>query len=189
MPDHPEAVFTMLGPGGRRFADPGAWAVLEREIGCELPSGYKDFVDEYAPIKVDGHLHFSHPATGTWNLLEWIRETDQAFREVDWDGLPHPETGAQGVLIPALSTDFGFYAFLAFSRRTSGWSIVIHDRDEGGCWEHAMSFAEWLHRHLVGEEMIHPGGTYLYPGPVELEHPPMSPGERHLSWYGPGRGM
>lgn len=29
-----------------------------------------------------------------------------------------------------------------------------------------MGFAEWLHRHLVGEEVIHPNGTYFYPGPV-----------------------
>ncbi|MET9182995.1 SMI1/KNR4 family protein [Kitasatospora aureofaciens] len=189
MPDHLPAVFMMLGAGGRRFADPGSWTRLESEIGTELPTDYKEFVDEYAPIKVNGHLYFNHPATTRWNLLEEIRQTEQAFRDADWDGLPHPDTGADGVLIPALSTDFGFHVFLRRSPQTPDWSVVVHDRDEGGYWEHAMGFAEWLHRHLIGEEVIHPNGTYFYPGPVKLEHLPMSPEDRPEPWHGPERGM
>ncbi|GAA4831208.1 hypothetical protein GCM10023235_01690 [Kitasatospora terrestris] len=65
----------------------------------------------------------------------------------------------------------------------------MHDRDEGGYWEHPMGFAEWLYRHLVGEEVIHPNGTCFYPGPVELQHLPTSPEDRPLPWYGPDRGM
>ncbi|WP_406099840.1 hypothetical protein [Streptomyces sp. NBC_01013] len=53
MTDHLSAVFTMLGPGGRRFADPESWARLESEVGTELPSDYKEFIDEYAPITVN----------------------------------------------------------------------------------------------------------------------------------------
>ncbi|WP_345694786.1 hypothetical protein [Kitasatospora terrestris] len=52
-----------------------------------------------------------------------------------------------------------------------------------------MGFAEWLYRHLVGEEVIHPNGTCFYPGPVELQHLPTSPEDRPLPWYGPDRGM
>ena len=118
MTDHLSAVFTMLGPGGRRFADPESWARLESEIGTELPRAYKEFVDEYAPVMVNSHLCFNHPATTRWNLLKDIRETEQAFRAADWDGLPHPDTGADGVLVPALSTDFGFRVFLSSSTRT-----------------------------------------------------------------------
>ena len=189
MTDHLSAVFTMLGPGGRRFADPESWARLESEIGTELPRAYKEFVDEYAPVMVNSHLYFNHPATTRWNLLKDIRETEQAFRAADWDGLPHPDTGADRVLGPALSTDFGFRVFLSRSPRTPDWSVVVHDRDEGGYWEHAMGFAEWLYRHLIGEEVIHPNGTYFYPGPVKLQHLPMSPEDRPLPWYGPDRGM
>ncbi|KJY41997.1 hypothetical protein VR41_09870 [Streptomyces sp. NRRL B-1568] len=189
MTDHLSAVFAMLGPGGRRFADPESWAHLESEIGTELPDEYKQFIDEYAPIRVNGHLSFRHPATTRWNLLEGIRQTEQAFRDFGWVGLPHPDTGADGVLIHALSTDFGFPVFLSRSSRTPDWSVVVHDRDEGGYWEHAMGFAEWLYRHLIGEEVIHPNGTYFYPGPVKLEHLPMSAGDRPEPWYGPERGM
>ncbi|MFJ7199634.1 MULTISPECIES: hypothetical protein [unclassified Streptomyces] len=38
MTDYLSAVFTMLGPGGRRFADPESWARLEAEMGTELPA-------------------------------------------------------------------------------------------------------------------------------------------------------
>ncbi|MFE3329311.1 hypothetical protein [Streptomyces sp. NPDC059176] len=27
--------------------------------------------------------------------------------------------------------------------------MVVHDRGEGGYWEHAMGFAEWLYRHSI----------------------------------------
>ncbi|GAB3119028.1 hypothetical protein GCM10027160_32270 [Streptomyces calidiresistens] len=190
MTDHLSAVFAMLGPGSRRFADPAAWERTEAGIGTELPGDYKEFVDEYAPIRLNGHLCFHHPATTRWNLLEEIRATEQAFREVDWDGLPHPETGADGSLIPALGTDFGFQVFLRRASRAPEWSVVVHNRDEGGYWEHPMGFAEWLHRQLLGEEVIHPNGTYFYPGPVRLEHLPMSAEDRRpAAWYGPDRGM
>ncbi|MEV7778726.1 hypothetical protein [Kitasatospora sp. NPDC088351] len=71
----------------------------------------------------------------------------------------------------------------------TGWSVVVHDRDEGGYHEHAMGFAEWLHRHLLGEVVIHPGGTYVTPGPVKPQHLPMSPNDRPVPWYGPERGV
>ncbi|WP_411129101.1 hypothetical protein [Streptomyces sp. x-19] len=102
MTDHLSAVFAMLGPGGRRFADSESWAHLEAELDTELPSEYKEFLDEYAPITVNSHLYFTHPATTPWNLLEDIRQTEQAFRDTDWDGLPPPDIGADGFLIPAL---------------------------------------------------------------------------------------
>ncbi|GAA3081006.1 hypothetical protein GCM10020000_78610 [Streptomyces olivoverticillatus] len=41
----------------------------------------------------------------------------------------------------------------------------------------------------IGEEVIHPNGTYFYPGPVKLEHLPMSADDRPEPWYGPERGM
>ncbi|MEU9337907.1 hypothetical protein AB0D49_32890 [Streptomyces sp. NPDC048290] len=104
-----------------------------------------------------------------WNLLTDIRETGQAFRDAGGDGPSHPHAGADAVLVPALSTDFGFHVFLGRSPRTPGWSVVLLDRDEGGYREHAMGFAESPYRHLVGEEVIHPNG----PGPVKLQHLPM----------------
>ncbi|MFF3415858.1 hypothetical protein ACFYW9_14350 [Streptomyces sp. NPDC002698] len=55
--------------------------------------------------------------------------------------------------------------------------------------EHRVSFAEWLHRYLIGEDMTGPNSAVFYPGPVKLEHLPMSAAERPEPRYGPDRGM
>ncbi|MET9890984.1 hypothetical protein ABZZ47_12340 [Streptomyces sp. NPDC006465] len=55
--------------------------------------------------------------------------------------------------------------------------------------EHRMSFAEWLYRYLIGEDMSGLNSAALYPGPVQLQRLPMSAGERPDPWYGPDRGM
>ncbi|MFE4334433.1 hypothetical protein ACFRQM_35035 [Streptomyces sp. NPDC056831] len=53
--------------------------------------------------------------------------------------------------------------------------LIIADGD--GWWaEHWMPFAEWLHRYLIGDDMTGPNSSAFYPGPVKLEHLPMSPG-------------
>ncbi|WP_372344019.1 hypothetical protein [Streptomyces sp. KL116D] len=43
--------------------------------------------------------------------------------------------------------------------------------------EHRMSFAEWLYRYLIGEDMTGPNSAAFTPG-VRLQHLPMSAGER-----------
>jgi hypothetical protein len=52
-----------------------------------------------------------------------------------------------------------------------------------------MSFAEWLYRCLIGEDMAGPNGSAFYPGPVELLRLPISADDRPEPWGGPGRGM
>ncbi|MGF0175933.1 hypothetical protein ACQF36_37355 [Streptomyces sp. Marseille-Q5077] len=51
-----------------------------------------------------------------------------------------------------------------------------------------MSFAEWLYRYLIGEDMAGPNSSAFYPGPVKLEHLPTSH-EHPEPWCGPDRGM
>ncbi|MDX3760172.1 hypothetical protein ACWDBO_26455 [Streptomyces mirabilis] len=63
----------MLGPGEERFAKPAAWLRLEEELGRELPTDYKQIVDAYAPVQINGHLTLSHPASHWWNLGETMR--------------------------------------------------------------------------------------------------------------------
>lgn len=44
-------------------------------------------VDAYAPVQLNGHLCWGHPATVRWNLGQEIRATFQAWSEVPWDEL------------------------------------------------------------------------------------------------------
>ncbi|MDX3593783.1 hypothetical protein PV749_21945 [Streptomyces sp. ID03-2B] len=65
MTDYLQAVFTMLGPGEERYAAPAAWLSLEEELGRTFPGDYKQIVDAYAPVQINGHLTLRQ-AGGTW---------------------------------------------------------------------------------------------------------------------------
>ncbi|MFV5996115.1 SMI1/KNR4 family protein [Streptomyces sp. NPDC056231] len=201
MTDYLQVVINMIGTPENRYADPAAWPRLEGELGLKLPADYKSIIDAYAPIKLNGHLYLSHPATHRWNLGQWIQDTIRAFSDVDWDeldldpdedprelfGLEELTFGTPNGLWPLASTDRGETVFLA-EPGGQGERLIIADGD--GWWaEHRTPFAEWLHRYLIGDDMTGPNSSAFYPGPVKLEHLPMSPGERTQPYHGPDRGM
>ncbi|CAL9575174.1 hypothetical protein SUDANB120_04934 [Streptomyces sp. enrichment culture] len=199
MTDHQAAAMAVLGPGRNRYADPAAWAQLHAELGFELPGDYRAIVDAYAPVRLNGHLYLSHPATERRNLGRWIRQTVRAWSEVDWDdvapdedprllcGLKSLRFGGDDGLWPLASTDRGETVFLADAGTASAWLLV--EDGEGGWTRYDMGFAEWLHRYLVGEDTAGPNSPAFHPGPVELVSLPMAPEDRPAPWYGPDRGM
>jgi hypothetical protein len=199
MTDYLAAVLEMLGPAQNRYADPAAWDRLHAELGIELPPDYRALVDAFAPIQINGHLYLSHPATERWNLGQDIRSTIKAWSEVPWDdlhldpdedprqlfGLDELSFGTRNGLWPIASTDRGETIFLIAAPEAPRL-LVSYDET----WaEHRMSFAEWLYRYLIGEDMSGPNSAAFYPGPVKLERLPMSADERTEPWYGPDRGM
>lgn len=199
MTDYLAAVLEMLGPAQNRYADPVAWEHLHAELGIELPLDYKALVDAFAPIQINGHLYLSHPATERWNLGQDIRSTIKAWSDVPWDdlhldpdedprqlfGLDELSFGTRNGLWPIASTDRGETLFLIAASESPRLLVSYHET-----WaEHCMSFAEWLYRYLIGEDMSGPNSAAFYPGPVQLERLPMSAGERTEPWYGPDRGM
>ncbi|WP_327277804.1 SMI1/KNR4 family protein [Streptomyces sp. NBC_01224] len=200
MPDYLAATMAMLGPPQNRYADPSAWDRLHEELGIQLPSDYQALVDAYAPIHLNGHLYLSHPATERWNLRQWIRDTIRAWSEVPWDeldldadqdprllfGLKELSFGTIDGLWPIASTDRGETIFLAAGSVTP--RLLVEDGEIGWA-EYHMSFAEWLYRYLIGEEMAGPNSSAFYPGPVQLRRLPMSATERPEPWSGPDRGM
>ncbi|MGJ5890820.1 SMI1/KNR4 family protein [Streptomyces niveiscabiei] len=193
-------VLEMLGEPLRRYQDPGAWRRIESELGISLPSDYKEIVDSYAPVQINGHLYLSHPATERWNLGEWIRSSIQSWSEIDWGrvepegdprfslGIPNLIFGTPDGLIPIASTDRGESLFYA-PRGVKGPSSLFVDNGEGEFFEYSFSFAEWLYLWLTGEEVTGPGGSAFYPGPIALMDLPMSPGDPQETRYGPSRGM
>ncbi|MFE2064056.1 hypothetical protein ACFXDH_16865 [Streptomyces sp. NPDC059467] len=56
-------VLDMLGEPSWRYRDPEAWHRLESELGVGLPEDFKEIVDAYAPVQLNGHLYLTHPAT------------------------------------------------------------------------------------------------------------------------------
>jgi hypothetical protein len=203
MTDYLQAVFDMLGPAESRYADPAAWFRLEQELGRELPMDYKAIVDAYAPVQLNGHLYLSsHPACAWRELGEEIRSTSEVWTESRWESYdlepeadprvicnrPQITFGTPDGLIPLASTDQGAAIFLA--PEVHGFPDGVEAQGAEGEWGgHPMSFAEWLYRYLIGEEMAGWDSAVFYPGPVLLEYLPTGPGERTREAYGPERGM
>ncbi|MFE1560030.1 SMI1/KNR4 family protein [Streptomyces sp. NPDC058734] len=203
MNDYLAAVMAMLGPAGNRHADPAAWDRLHAELGIRLPSDYQALVDAYAPVQLNGHLYLHHPATERWNLGQDIRDTVRAWSEVSWDDLdfdldpdedPRPLSGLTELTFgtrngawPIARTDRGETIFHVAEEDTAPW--LLTEDGEGGWARYDMSFAEWLYRYLIGEDMAGPGTSAFYPGPVQLRRLPMTAGERPEPWSGPDRGM
>ncbi|MFE0173306.1 SMI1/KNR4 family protein [Streptomyces sp. NPDC059002] len=190
----------MLGEPPKRYADAAAWRTLESDLEVSLPADFKEIVDDYAPIQINGHLWLHHPATERWNLGEWIRSTSEAWSQIDWDsaeadgdprillGTPDLLFGTAAGLIPITSTDRGETIFYAPRGATGKGALFIEDGD-GEFFAYAMEFAEWLYRWLIGEDMTGPGGSAFYPGPVALQDLPMTPDDRPMERSGPDRGM
>ncbi|MDX3386471.1 SMI1/KNR4 family protein [Streptomyces niveiscabiei] len=193
-------VLEMLGNPLRRYADPEAWHRLENDLGVILPADYKEIVDAYAPVDINGHLSLYHPATDRWNLGEEIRDMSDAWSEIEWgedeiEGDPRLSLGVSELLfgtpdglIPLASTDRREVIFYA-PRGASGKGALFIEGGTYEFFEFSFSFAEWLYRWLIGEEVTGPGGSAFYPGPVALRDLPMSSGERPETRYGPPRGM
>ncbi|MFE2488275.1 SMI1/KNR4 family protein [Streptomyces mirabilis] len=199
MTDYLAAAMAMLGPAQNRYADPAAWDRLHAELGIQLPPDYRALVDAFAPIQINGHLYLSHPATERWNLGRDIRGKIKAWSKVPWDdldldadenprqlfGLDELSFGTCNGLWPIASTDRGETIFL-LGATDAPRLLVNYDET----WEeHRMSFAEWLYRYLIGEDMTGPNSATFCPGPVQLQRLPMSAGDRPEPWYGPDRGM
>lgn len=193
-------VLEMLGEPSWRYRDPEAWRKLESALGAGLPADYKEIVDAYAPVHINGHLYLHHPATERWNLGEQIRTTSESWSQIEWDegepeGDPRVSLGVTDLvfgtsdgLIPIASTDRGESIFYA-PRGALGAGSLFIENGEGEFFEYSFSFAEWLYLWLTGEEVTGPGGSAFYPGPVALQDLPMTPTERPETRYGPPRGM
>ncbi|MEY2249117.1 hypothetical protein AB8A21_40400 [Streptomyces sp. BF23-18] len=202
MTDYLQAVFAMLGPKEERLSDPAAWLRLEEEVGRALPADYKQIVDAYAPVQINGHLYLHHPASEWFNLAEHIRSTSATWAESAWESyvtepeddprvfcnLPQLSFGTAEGLIPLASTDQGGQVFAATQVHGTSAGVVVQG-SEGDWAGHAMTFAEWLYRYLVGEEMIGWDSAVFYPGSVLLEYLPTEPNQRTWETYGPERGM
>ncbi|MBP2034857.1 hypothetical protein [Streptomyces avidinii] len=120
--------------------------------------------------------------------------TEVSWHDVDPDadprllfGLTELSFGTPNGLWPIASTDRGETLFLVAVDETH-LRLLVED-GEGGWAQYDMSFAEWLYRYLIGEDMAGPDTAAFYPGPVQLRRLPMAAGERPEPWSGPDRGM
>ncbi|OSP43354.1 hypothetical protein B7767_10590 [Streptomyces sp. 13-12-16] len=193
-------LLAVLGEPPMRYRDAVAWSRLEHDLRVGFPAEYKEIVDGYAPVEINGHLHLMHPATRRWNLAEKVRSTSEVWSQVEWDegepeGDPRESLGVSELyfgdadgLIPIASTNRGETIFYA-SKGGQGAGTLFVENGEGEFFEYSMGFAEWLWRWLNGEEVTGPGGSACYPGPVALRNLPMTADGKPETRYGPAPGV
>jgi hypothetical protein len=196
LPDYLSLLKGMLGDPRSPHDSREAWGRIESSLEVELPYDYKEFIDRYAPVRVNGHLHFDHAADPRWNLGEWVSSTIEAYKDLDWVDLTAPrfisegpEFGGPEGLIPVFGSDRGECVFLSRIPEKGKWQVVVYVGDDDDFYEYDMGFSEWLYRYLIGEDMNGPNSSAFCPGPVEMENLPMTPGEVTVPFHGPDRGM
>jgi hypothetical protein len=146
----------LLGEPRFNRSDSAPWAELERELGIALPADFREIMDAYGSIQVNGQLYLEHPASCfLHNLRETIREDLEFWREEDMaEFLPSPARTAPGELLPVASAMTGEWVFLRVpDEPSSPWRVVVQELDSPAWTLHEMAFSEWLLAYLRGEEV------------------------------------
>ncbi|MFE2140607.1 SMI1/KNR4 family protein [Streptomyces sp. NPDC059456] len=195
MTDHLASLKRMIGKPRDLFLGIDEWDRLENDLGVTFPGDYKSIINSYAPVRMNHHLYLDHPANTFCPLGSWISRIISTFQSMTWPSgtacpgfeSTGPQFGGESGMIPIASTDRGEYAFLVPGKDGGQGTILTRGREEPDFYAHNMSFGEWLHRYLAGEEMFVPGVTARYPGPLAMMSLPTSADDRPVTWYGPAR--
>jgi hypothetical protein len=135
---------------------PKNWASVTRQLGTELPTDYKEFIDIFGGGSVDGYLWVLEPdcANPGYDLLDSVTERAEAL-EYLWSSSeekPARLTEAGARLIAWASTDNGEFAYWLArpGQHPDDWTVMINEA-RGECWEHFdMGFARFLRSTLTG---------------------------------------
>jgi hypothetical protein len=146
----------LLGRPGFNWTDPAPWIEVEREFGIEFPADFREVVDAYGSVEINGQLYLEHPAGHLLhNLGESIRGDLELFREEDMvEYLPSPAGANPGELMPVASAKTGEWVFLRVpDNPSSPWRVVVVELDSPAWTLHEMTFGEWLLAYLRVEDV------------------------------------
>jgi hypothetical protein len=160
-----------LGEPRFNWSDPAPWLQLEREIDFEFPADFREIVDAYGSIQINGQLYLEHPAGHLHNLGETIREDLKFWREEDMaEFLPGPVGTNPGELMPVASATTGEWVFLRLpGEPSSPWNVVVQELDSPAWTLHEMTFSEWFLAYLRGDDVtvcsrnLAPDGPFYEP--------------------------
>ncbi|SED62911.1 hypothetical protein [Streptomyces sp. Ag109_O5-10] len=71
---------SLLGEPRFNWSDAEPWVEVEREFGVEFPADFREIVNAYGSIQINGQLYLEHPAG---HLLHSLRETIRGVQELD----------------------------------------------------------------------------------------------------------
>ncbi|MFI0235704.1 SMI1/KNR4 family protein [Streptomyces sp. NPDC016845] len=146
----------LLGEPQFNWSDPTPWNELEQELGMVFPDDFRQIVDAYGSISINGQLYLSHPARHLQhNLGEEIRGDLELWREDDMiEFLPSPVGVNPGQLMPVAAAMTGETVFLRIpDGPSSPWRVLVQEFDSFSWVLHEMTFGEWLLAYLRGEDV------------------------------------
>ncbi|MFJ5228475.1 SMI1/KNR4 family protein [Kitasatospora sp. NPDC088391] len=147
---------SLLGEPRFAWSDPAPWAGLERELGVVFPADFREILDAYGSIMVNGQLHLAHPAGHLLHRLgEKIREDLEFWQDEDMvEFLPAPAGTAPGELLPVASAVTGETVFLRVpDGPASPWRVLVQEFDSPAWTLHELAFGDWLLAYLRGEDV------------------------------------
>ncbi|WP_237305463.1 SMI1/KNR4 family protein [Streptomyces sp. SAT1] len=146
----------LLGESQFNWSDPMPWIQLQQEFGIEFPVDFREIVDAYGSIQINGQLYLEHPAG---HLLHSLGETIRGDLEMWREGgmaefLPAPAGGNPGELMPVASAATGEWVFLRVPGGPSlPWRVLVQELDSPAWVLHEMTFSDWLLAYLRGEDV------------------------------------
>lgn len=149
-----EEIRHLLGEPRFLWSDNTCWVRLEEELGVKFPSDFREFSDLYGPVRINRQVTIGHPGVERGNLGIGIRSTIEAWQDAPEDELPYPVGTGPGELLPWGSAASGETIFFRIpAGEGEEWSVGVYESDEGGYYEHAITFAEWMLSYLRGEDV------------------------------------
>ncbi|MEV6423666.1 SMI1/KNR4 family protein [Streptomyces sp. NPDC051662] len=146
----------LLGESRFNWSDPVPWIELEREFGIEFPADFREIVNAYGSIEINGQLHLDHPADHLLhNLGRSIKENLELWRDEDMvEFLPSPAGSGPGELMPVATATTGEAVFLRVpDDPSSPWRVVVQEFDSPAWTLYEMTFSEWLLAYLKGRDV------------------------------------
>lgn len=125
-------IAALLGDPRFDWSDPAPWIELEQELGFEFPADFREIVNAYGSIVINGQLQLRHPAGRLRRSLgEKIREDLEFWRNEDQtELLPSRVGGNPGELMPVASGSATETVFLRVPEEPSSpWRVVVQEFD------------------------------------------------------------
>ncbi|MGJ3560727.1 SMI1/KNR4 family protein [Streptomyces sp. INA 01156] len=147
-------ITALLGEPRFNWSDPAPWIELEQELGIEFPADFREIVNAYGSIEINGQLYLKHPAGHLLHSLRRkLREDLEFWREEDMaEFLPSRAGGTRGVDSGGVGYD-GEDVFLRVpDEPSSPWRVVVQEFDSPAWHLHEMTFSDWLLAYLRGED-------------------------------------
>ncbi|WP_327353894.1 SMI1/KNR4 family protein [Streptomyces sp. NBC_01304] len=146
----------LLGAPQFNSSDPEPWLALQQELGVEFPVEFREIVDAYGSIEINGQLYLKHPAGHLLHDLgTMIRGDLELWSEEDMaEFLPSPVGANPGELMPVATATTGEAVFLRVPESpASPWRVVVQEMDSPAWTLYAMTFSEWLLAYLEGRDV------------------------------------